>query len=132
MVVALALVLAAACGEYGQVDESQAGIENGRIAKSELGSGKSASGIFDLAPGRYVLLCNLRGHYKSGMYTAFEAIDEAASQDATVKVELGEWFVDADSAAVAAGSITFDVSNRGDQAHEFIIIQTDLAPDALQ
>ena len=36
MVVALALVLAAACGEYGQVDESHAGIENGRIAKSEL------------------------------------------------------------------------------------------------
>ena len=132
MIVTLALVLAAACGEYGQVEEAQAGVENGRIAKSELGSGKSARGIFDLAAGKYVLFCNLRGHYNNGMYTAFEVIDEADFQDATVNVELGEWFVSAESASVPAGPITFDVSNRGDQAHEFIIIQTDLATDALQ
>ena len=129
MVVALTSVLAA-CG-WGQVDESQAGMVNGSIAKSELGPGKSASGIFNLAPGKYVLFCNLRGHYKNGMYTAFEVIDEADSQGATVNVELGEWFVSADSASVTAGSITFDVSNKGGKAHEFIIIQTDLAPDAL-
>ena len=131
MVVVLAL-LVAACGEYGQVDESQAGMENGRIAKSELGSGKSARATFDVAPGKYVLFCNLRGHYKNGMFTAFEVNGEADSQGATVNVELGEWFVSADSASVTAGSITFDVSNSGDQAHEFIIIQTDLAPGALQ
>ncbi len=129
MVVALTLVLAA-CGG-GQVDASQSGMTIGSIAKSELGPGKSASGIFDLAPGNYVLICNLWGHYADGMYTAFEVIDEADSQGATVNVELGEWFVNADSASVTAGSITFDVSNRGGQTHEFIIIQTDLAPDAL-
>ena len=103
----------------------------GKIAKSELGPGKSASGIFDLAPGKYVLFCNLRGHHNNGMYTAFEVIDEADSQGAIVNVELGEWFVNVDSASVGAGPITFDVSNRGGKAHEFIIIQTDLAPDAL-
>ncbi len=129
MVVALTMVLAA-CGG-GQVDASQSGLAIGSIAKSELGPGKSASGMFDLAPGKYVLICNLWGHYKDGMYTAFEVIDEAASQGATVNVELGEWFVNADSASVTAGPITFDVSNRGGQTHEFIIIQTDLAPDAL-
>ena len=128
-VVALTLVLAA-CGG-GQVDASQSGMTIGKIAKSELGPGKSASGIFDLAPGKYVLICNLWGHYTDGMYTAFEVIDEADSQGATVNVELGEWFVNADSASVTAGSITFDVSNRGGQPHEFIIIQTNLAPDAL-
>ena len=48
-----------------------------------------------------------------------------------MNVELGEWFVDLDSDSVPAGSITFDVINRGGQPHEFIIIQTDLAPDAL-
>ncbi len=129
MVVALTLVLAA-CG-WGQVDESQSGMAIGRIAKSELGPGESASGIFDLAPGKYVLFCNLRGHYTNGMHTTFEVIDKADSQGATVNVELGEWFVNAESASVSAGSITFAVSNRGAQAHEFIIIQTDLAPDAL-
>ena len=129
VVVALTLVLAA-CG-WRQVDESQSGMAIGGIAKSELGPGKSASAIFDLAPGKYVLFCNLRGHYTNGMHTGFEVIDEADSQAATVNVELGEWFVNADSASVTAGSITFDVSNRGGKTHEFIIIQTDLAPDAL-
>ena len=129
MVVALTLVLAA-CSS-GQVDESQPGMAIGRIATSELGPGKSARGSFDLAPGKYVLICNLWGHYTDGMYTAFEVIDEADSQGATVNVELGEWFVNIDSASVTAGSITFDVSNGGEQSHEFIIIQTDVAPDAL-
>ena len=53
MVVALTSVLAA-CG-WGQVDESQAGMVNGSIGESKLGPGKSASGIFDLTPGKYVL-----------------------------------------------------------------------------
>lgn len=129
MAVVLVLVLAA-CGG-GEVNESKAGMVSGKISKSELGVGESASATFDLAPGKYVLFCNLRGHYKNGMYTAFEVIDEADSQGATVNVELGEWFVSADSASVTAGSITFDVSNSGGKSHEFIIIQTDLAPDAL-
>ena len=129
MIVALTLVLAA-CGG-GEVNESKSGMVNGKISKSELGAGESASATFNLAPGKYVLFCNLRGHYKNGMYTAFEVIHEADSQGATVNVELGEWFVSADSASVTAGSITFDVSNKGGKAHEFIIIQTDLAPDAL-
>ena len=129
MIAALTLVLVAC--EWGQVDESQAGMVSGTIAKSELGPGKSASGTFDLAPGKYVLFCNLGGHYMNGMYTAFEVIDEADSQGAMVNVELGEWFVIADSASVTAGLITFDVSNSGGKTHEFIIIQTELAPDAL-
>jgi uncharacterized cupredoxin-like copper-binding protein len=33
--------------------------------------GQTLSGTFDLAPGRYVFLCNIPGHYKSGMYTSF-------------------------------------------------------------
>jgi uncharacterized cupredoxin-like copper-binding protein len=33
--------------------------------------GQSDSGTFDLAPGRYVLMCNIPGHYKAGMYTSF-------------------------------------------------------------
>jgi Sulfocyanin (SoxE). len=33
--------------------------------------GHTESGNFDLAPGRYVLLCNIPGHYKAGMYTSF-------------------------------------------------------------
>ena len=128
LVVALGLVLAACSGE---VNESKAGIVNGKIAKSELGVGESASVVFDLAPGKYVLFCNLWGHYEDGMYTAFEVVEEADPQGATVNVQMGEWYVYADNASVTAGPITFAVSNIGDESHEFIIIQTDLAPDAL-
>ena len=128
MAVALTLVVGA-CG--GEVNESKAGTVNCEIAKSELGPGESASVVCDLAPGKYVLFCNLWGHYKDGMYSAFEVVDEADSQGAAVNVQLGEWYVYADNASVKPGSITFDVSNTGEEAHEFIIIETDLAPDAL-
>jgi hypothetical protein len=33
--------------------------------------GHTESGNFDLAPGRYVLMRNIPGHYKAGMYTSF-------------------------------------------------------------
>ena len=128
MVLALALVLAACSGE---VNESKVGTVNGKISESELGAGESASATYNLAPGKYVLFCNLWGHYEDGMHIAFEVIDEAGSQGATVNVVLGEWFVATDSATVTAGSITFDVINSGGESHEFIIIQTDLAHDAL-
>ena len=129
MVMVLVLVIAA-CGG-GEVNESKSGMVNGKISKSELGTGESASATFNLAPGKYVLFCNLWGHYKDGMYSAFEVIDDAGSQGATVNVQLGEWYVYADNASVTAGPITFEVSNKGGQSHQFIIIQTDLAPDAL-
>ncbi len=128
MVLALVLLLTACSGT---VNESKAGTVNGKIAESELGVGASASATFNLAPGKYVLICNIRGHYKDGMFTAFQVIDEADSEGAVVNVELGEWFVRADNASVKAGPITFDVSNIGGESHELVIIQTDLAPDDL-
>lgn len=36
-----------------------------------IAAGGSDSGTFDLAPGHYLLICNLAGHYKAGMRTAF-------------------------------------------------------------
>ncbi|MDE3088983.1 MAG: copper-binding protein [Chloroflexota bacterium] len=53
-----------------KVDE-EAGAKNvGEIG--EIATGTSKSDTFDLAPGKYVLVCNIAGHYKSGMATAFE------------------------------------------------------------
>jgi uncharacterized cupredoxin-like copper-binding protein len=36
---------------------------------SELEPGKSGSLTVDLKPGKYMLVCNMPGHYKSHMYT---------------------------------------------------------------
>ncbi|OGO51257.1 MAG: hypothetical protein A2148_09450, partial [Chloroflexi bacterium RBG_16_68_14] len=42
-----------------------------------------------------------------------------------------EWALNADPASVAAGPVTFSVSNHGSVVHNFRVIRTDLAPDAL-
>lgn len=50
----------------------------------------------------------------------------------TVKVTLSEWAVQLDKAELAAGSITFEVTNSGPaDIHEFVVIKTDLAPGEL-
>lgn len=53
----------------GRVDEEGAGVELiGEI--EEFASGLDESGTFDLTPGNYVLVCNIPGHYQSGMTIA--------------------------------------------------------------
>jgi hypothetical protein len=53
------------------------------------------------------------------------------SEGASVDIELSEFVITADPASVAAGSVTFNVANVGGEAHEFMVIESDLAPDAL-
>jgi uncharacterized cupredoxin-like copper-binding protein/mono/diheme cytochrome c family protein len=48
-----------------------------------------------------------------------------------VKVSLSEFHVTPDSSSVAAGAVTFDVTNGGAAPHNFRIIKTELAPDKL-
>lgn len=62
------------------------------------------------------------------------ASSAAASTDegATVNVTLTEWAVILDKTSVPAGSVFFHVTNAGTKfKHEFVVIKTDLAPDAL-
>ena len=49
--------------EGGEVSEDGA---VGEIA--DVPGGQSGSATFDLKPGKYVMLCNLPGHYDAGMY----------------------------------------------------------------
>lgn len=50
----------------------------------------------------------------------------------TVNVTLQEFAVLPDVSSAPAGDITFSVTNDGpDDMHEFVVVQTDLAPDAL-
>jgi uncharacterized cupredoxin-like copper-binding protein len=55
--------------EEGRVDEEGEGVEMiGEI--EEFASGLDESATFDLAAGNYVLVCNIPGHYLSGMTIA--------------------------------------------------------------
>jgi uncharacterized cupredoxin-like copper-binding protein len=50
----------------------------------------------------------------------------------TVAVTLQEFAIAAVPASVPAGSVTFETTNTGpEDIHEFVVIKTDLAPDAL-
>jgi uncharacterized cupredoxin-like copper-binding protein len=53
-----------------KVDEAAAGQLIGEI--EEFGPGKTESKAFDLAAGKYVLICNIAGHYELGMHAPFE------------------------------------------------------------
>ena len=57
----------------GSVDERGEGVEF-IDERENLTPGAQASLTVDLAPGRYVLLCNLDDHYARGMYVSFEVM----------------------------------------------------------
>jgi len=50
--------------ETGKVDEVAAGETVGEV---EVEAGTTEAGTFNLAPGHYVVICNLKDHYKNGM-----------------------------------------------------------------
>ena len=53
------------------VDEDKAG-DKGEV--SELDPGASGSLTVALQPGKYLLICNVPGHYASGMWTEFNVV----------------------------------------------------------
>lgn len=55
-------------GPDGKVDEKGAGITHLDPEAEGVAPGKNKSVSVDLAPGRYVLVCNLPGHYTQGMH----------------------------------------------------------------
>lgn len=59
------------------------------------------------------------------------AASASAAAGGQVAVELSEWKVAASPATASAGSATFAVKNAGTQAHEFVVVKTDLKADAL-
>ena len=53
-----------------KVDEGASGTNVGEVEDIEAGHTKTGS--FALTVGRYVFLCNIAGHYKSGMVKSFD------------------------------------------------------------
>lgn len=66
----------------GRVTESAAGIDE--IGEIEtFPAGTTESGTFTLAAGKYVLICNIAGHYEGGMTAAFTVTGAAGEPAAT-------------------------------------------------
>jgi uncharacterized cupredoxin-like copper-binding protein len=60
------------------------------------------------------------------------ASGEQTGAAGAIAVKLQEYAIIPGAASANAGTVTFDVTNAGpDDVHEFVVIKTDLAPDAL-
>jgi uncharacterized cupredoxin-like copper-binding protein len=141
--------------EENEVDEEKGGLLTEAVYATPLRGdedhrirdGRGVNFTITLQPGKYVLLCNLAGHYAAGQFVAFTVTGEHVetttpaeeptppAADATVKgtpvaVKLGEsgkkYFVSVDKATVPAGETTFVIDNAGTIHHEFAIFKTDL------
>jgi uncharacterized cupredoxin-like copper-binding protein len=77
-----------------------------------------------LTPGHYVVMCNIEGHYKAGMYADLEIVP-ATVGTGNVNGTEEEWKISLDSYTHAPGSITFDLANKGTIAHEFLVVRSD-------
>jgi len=55
-------------GSDGKIDEKGEGITHLDPEAEGVAPGKNQSISVDLVPGRYVLVCNLPGHYQQGMH----------------------------------------------------------------
>jgi uncharacterized cupredoxin-like copper-binding protein len=57
-----------------KADPEGAGAEEiGEIKEEDLPGGAEAEATFDLEPGRYLMICNVPGHYEQGMYAELTA-----------------------------------------------------------
>jgi uncharacterized cupredoxin-like copper-binding protein len=52
-----------------RLDKDKAGKEIGEIEEDELKSGTTKTLSVNLTPGKYLIVCNLPGHFKAGMRT---------------------------------------------------------------
>lgn len=54
-----------------------------------------------------------------------------AGPASAINATLSEWKISLDNATGKAGEVTFSVSNKGANTHEFVVVKTDLAADKL-
>ena len=118
----------------GTADESTS---VGEAADIQAGGSKSVT--LTLPPGKYVLLCNLPGHYKGGMYATFTATDSAkapapinGTTDVSVALASASPFsLIPTVGSVKAGPTRFIVANYGTMSHEMVVVKTNKTPKQL-
>jgi len=112
--------------QSGDIDENGAGIT--KISDGDnIDPGKAQSRVVDLsAPGRYLFVCNLPGHFTAGMYTTVTVAPVEPAEAVTVS----EFKVQAASTALSPGTYNFTINNAGTIQHELLVFHTDLAPGA--
>jgi hypothetical protein len=110
---ALVLFMAlAACGgddDGADVRSVGSGSDSGSGSGSASGSGSGSGSGSASASGSGEAEC--------------EPVGDSSTSDETVAVTLDEWSVSPESESVSAGTVTFDVANEGEDAHELVVVR---------
>ena len=120
----------------GEVDEA-AYTGPGEIG--ETAAGATGKKTVSLKPGKYAMICNLPGHYKSGMYGSITVAaatttttTNAATAPKSLSVDMGDFFFDPKNATAAAGKVKLKAPNKGNVPHELVLLQTTQDPAKLK
>jgi uncharacterized cupredoxin-like copper-binding protein len=95
----------------------------------KIDPGKTQTRTVDLTqPGTYLFVCNIPGHFKSGMFRVVTVTLPSAEQ-AYIPAALSEWHVAVPS-TIKAGTVNLEAANFGTIQHELLVFKSDLAPSA--
>ena len=84
----------------------------------EFAAGRTKRLTLTLAPGKYVLLCNLPGHYKRGQFIGL-VVTPTTAQTTQVSVSMFEMGFKLSKTTVQRGTVVFEVRNDGKIPHDF-------------
>ncbi len=101
------------------------------IGGGNVGPGGTASAIVNIDPGSYMVVCAIPGpdgmpHYMMGMQAPLEVTEaegDASAPETDTTVTLVEMSFDGLPDAATAGEATWEVTNGGEQLHEFIVMK---------
>ena len=116
----------------GEVDE-EAYKSPGEIGETAAGvTGKKT--FTNLKAGNYAMICNLPGHYKSGMYGKVTVLPSKASTAPAknLNVDMGDFFFKPKDLTAAAGKVKITAPNKGNVPHELVLLQTNQDPANLK
>jgi len=95
----------------------------------KIDPGKTQARTVDLTqPGSYLFVCNVPGHFKTGMFRAVTVTSPAAER-AYIPAALSEWHVAVPS-TIKAGTVNFEAANFGTIQPSHLVFKSDLAPSA--
>jgi uncharacterized cupredoxin-like copper-binding protein len=117
-------------GADGRVDEASDKVTKAFDSGANIPTGQTKTFHAALVPGSYVLVCNLPGHYKAGMHTAF-AVTPPPAPAATVSVTEKDFNITPSVTTLKGGLVDFNINDNGPSEHEFLIFKADGAPDQL-
>ena len=108
----------------GDINEDASGIT--KVSDGDnIDPGGSQSRAVDVSqPGTYTFICNLPGHFRSGMVATFTVAPVLPS----AAITLTDYKIGTGSAQFAAGQYDLSIANGGPSQHELLVFRTDLDP----